>query len=87
MVAVDYRLDNFRQDFTFAVKKGDSELLSKLDSGLTIVMRDGTFDKLYKKWFETENSSSNSFFWFLGGIIIIMWVTFYMQKKNAKNEK
>ncbi len=51
VVVVDYRLDKFRQDFTFAVKKGDAGLLSELSKGLSIVIQDGTFDKLKTKWF------------------------------------
>lgn len=59
VVAVDYRLDKFRQDFTFAVKKGDAELLAELDKGLSIVKADGTFDKFYQKWFAEPGVALN----------------------------
>lgn len=44
-------LTEFRQAFCFAVREGDSDLLSLLNEGLSIVMVDGTFRKLYSKWF------------------------------------
>jgi ABC-type amino acid transport substrate-binding protein len=59
VVAVDFRLDKFRQDFTFAVKKGDAGLLAELDKGLSIVMQDGTFDKLHTKWFAELAATTN----------------------------
>jgi two-component system sensor histidine kinase EvgS len=59
VVAVDYRLDKFRQDFTFAVKKGDAGLSAELDKGLAIVKINGTFDKLYQKWFAEPAATPN----------------------------
>jgi ABC-type amino acid transport substrate-binding protein len=59
VVAVDYRLDKFRQDFTFGVKKGDTSLLADLDKGLAIVKADGTFGKLYQKWFTGYGDTLN----------------------------
>ncbi len=44
-------LRNFRQDFCFAVRKGDKKLQSLLSEGLGRVIEDGTYDKLYEKWF------------------------------------
>ena len=54
VVSLDYRIDEFRQDFTFAVKEGDTKLLAVLDEGLAIILEDGTFDMIKKKWFVTE---------------------------------
>ena len=44
-------LEEFRQDFCFAVRKGDPETLSLLNEGLALVMADGTFRHLQRKWF------------------------------------
>ncbi len=44
-------LEGFEQKFCFAVTEGDSELLSKLNEGLSIVTANGTFNRLYLKWF------------------------------------
>ncbi len=38
-------------EIAFAVKKGDTQTLEKVNSGLAKVKADGTYDKLVKKWF------------------------------------
>jgi signal transduction histidine kinase len=43
-------LDEFSQAFCFAVRHGDKELLSILNEGLSIIMADGTFQRLRNKW-------------------------------------
>ncbi len=54
--------DQFKQTFCFAVRKGDTELLAKLNEGLSVAMLDGTFRALAIKWFsdseQIELSSS-----------------------------
>jgi diguanylate cyclase (GGDEF)-like protein/PAS domain S-box-containing protein len=42
---------DFAQKFSFAVHKGDAELLAKINEGLALVKANGTYDKLYEKWF------------------------------------
>lgn len=44
-------LDDFSQQFCFAVREGDHELLATLNEGLALVMADGTFRRLQTKWF------------------------------------
>ena len=41
----------FRQDFCIAVRKGDTELLSKLNEGLSVIIADNTFERIREKWF------------------------------------
>ncbi len=41
----------FSQKFAFAVQKGQSDLLGKLNEGLAITKANGTYDLLYEKWF------------------------------------
>lgn len=38
------------ESYGIAVKKGNTELLDKINEGLKNVKEDGTYDKLYKKW-------------------------------------
>ena len=38
------------QKFSFAVRKGNAELLATLNEGLALVVADGTFSKLYDQW-------------------------------------
>lgn len=48
---VDRPLEGFRQDFCFAVDKGDRKMLALLNEGLALVMADGTYRHLHAKWF------------------------------------
>ncbi len=41
----------FAQKFSFAVHKGDAELLAKINEGLALTKPSGVFDALYEKWF------------------------------------
>ncbi|HVW19706.1 MAG TPA: transporter substrate-binding domain-containing protein [Opitutaceae bacterium] len=41
---------------SFAVHKGDSQLLDKLNEGLAIINRSGEYDKIYHKWFSRVDS-------------------------------
>ncbi len=41
----------FSQKFSFAVHEGASELLGKINEGLALKKSDGTYAKLYDKWF------------------------------------
>lgn len=44
-------LVNTQKELVFAVKKGNSEILNKINSGLDKVKADGTYNKLITKWF------------------------------------
>ncbi|MCF8078497.1 MAG: transporter substrate-binding domain-containing protein, partial [Desulfobacterales bacterium] len=48
---VNRPVEEFRQDFCFAVKEGDRDTLALLNEGLSIVMADGTYRHLHAKWF------------------------------------
>ena len=54
IVPLNFPLDSFRQDFCIAVKKGDTTLLAKLNEGLSVVIANGTYDKIHMKWFGPE---------------------------------
>ncbi len=42
---------DFKQQFCFAVQEGDKELLAILNEGLSIVIANGTLERLQQKWF------------------------------------
>lgn len=42
------------EDLGIAVKKGNKELLAKIDSGLAKIKANGEFSKIYQKWFGKE---------------------------------
>jgi len=41
----------FAQKFSFAVHRGNAELLAKINEGLALTKANGTYDRLYEKWF------------------------------------
>jgi polar amino acid transport system substrate-binding protein len=42
------------EEYGFAVKQGDTELLEELNEGLKEVIENGTYAQIYKKWFHHE---------------------------------
>jgi len=48
---LDLQLPKFRQDFCFAVQKGNNKLLSRLNEGLSIVIANKTYEDIRLKWF------------------------------------
>lgn len=48
---LNFQIPKFRQDFCFAVKKGNTELLNRLNEGLSIVIANHTYDEIHLKWF------------------------------------
>jgi len=49
------------RELCFAVKEGDEELAHILNEGLNIIKLNGTYDRLYKKWFGKIEIQSNFF--------------------------
>lgn len=43
-----------KEDLGIAVKKGNKELLTKIDAGLAEIKKNGEFSKIYRKWFGKE---------------------------------
>ncbi len=56
---IDKPIEEFQQDFCFAVREGDRETLALLNEGLAIVVADGTFRHLHAKWFAAMQLPSN----------------------------
>ncbi len=46
-----FQIPGFRQDFCFAVQKGDIELQARLNEGLSIIIANDTFEDIRMKWF------------------------------------
>lgn len=46
--------------FAFAIKKGRSELVNQINEGLKQVKTDGTYDKIYAKWFGSTKNIINA---------------------------
>ncbi|MFR6358949.1 MAG: transporter substrate-binding domain-containing protein [Sutterella wadsworthensis] len=39
------------ENYGFAIRKGDDKLRARLDKALDEIRADGTYDKIYAKWF------------------------------------
>ena len=48
-------LNSEQKDLAFAVKKGDKEILDKINNGLEKLKQNGTYEKLMQKWFSTTS--------------------------------
>jgi signal transduction histidine kinase len=48
-------IPDYKRVFSFAVKKGDAELLEKLNQGLLIVKTNGEYDRIYEKWLTADD--------------------------------
>lgn len=47
-------ISDYKRAFAFGVRKGNAELVEKLNQGLRIVKADGTYDRIYRKWLGLE---------------------------------
>jgi len=78
LVAVEDNL--FEMDYCFAVKKGNADLLDKLNTGLQILKSSGKYNEIYDKWFavyETDNFilKAKSYLWlFKWAILFLVFV-------------
>jgi PAS domain S-box-containing protein len=48
-------IPDYKRVFSFAVKKGDTELLEKLNQGLLIIKTSGRYDQIYEKWLTADD--------------------------------
>jgi len=54
---LNFQIPQFRQDFCFAVQEGNSQLLNRLNEGLSIVIANGTYDEIKAKWLGPDDDS------------------------------
>ena len=47
-------IPDYKRVFAFAVRKGNTELLEKLNQGLRIVKANGEYDRIYQRWLEVQ---------------------------------
>jgi len=48
-------IPDYKRVFSFAVKKGETELLEKLNQGLLIVKANGEYQRIYEKWLTIDD--------------------------------
>jgi PAS domain S-box-containing protein len=61
IVPLHIQLNHFNQSFCFAVQEGNNALLAKLNEGLSIIIANGTYEKLHQKWFTPEMQETFTF--------------------------
>ncbi len=89
---LDINLPDFRQDFCFAVKKGNQELLNQLNEGLSVVIANDTYQHIYFKWFgpaikaelSTEDIVRVALFIFFPLVIIMVVLWVLVLRKEVK---
>jgi signal transduction histidine kinase len=84
----------FSQKFSFAVRKGNAELLAKINDGLFAVKANGRYDALYENWFSVFDPRPVRFrdtFKYLGPaaitllvIVVVIFVRQYEREKAAR---
>jgi len=87
-------LDNFRQDFCFAVRKGNNALLSRLNEGLSIVIANGIYDKIRLKWFGPVYKEKLSFkqiawiviYTFIPLILLFSVISIFILRREVKRK-
>jgi PAS domain S-box-containing protein len=70
-------IPDYKRVFSFAVRKGNTDLLAKLNQGLQIVKADGTYDRLYRKWLGLEKPplpNWQEYFWPVVALITMLAV-------------
>jgi PAS domain S-box-containing protein len=51
-------LKEYRREFCFAVRKGNTALRDRLDQGLAIIKASGEYDRLYRKWLDIQETAA-----------------------------
>ncbi len=68
---VEKPIASFRQDFSFAVKSNNKELLAILNEGLANTKANGSYDRIYRKWFhDPYKYTIGSLYWIAIGTLL-----------------
>ena len=68
-------IPEYKRVFSFAVKKGDSELLEKLNQGLLIIKTSGEYDRIYERWLTADDPWRKLKKYLLPTIAIVIAIT------------
>jgi ABC-type amino acid transport substrate-binding protein len=81
----------FAQKFSFAVRKGNAELLAKINEGLALTKASGVYDELYEKWFGVYEEKAflplllKYITPMIGFFLLIMTIIFYRRSVERKH--
>ena len=84
-------IPDYKRVFSFAVRKGNAELVERLNQGLRIVKADGTYDRLYSRWLGGEVMPPwwQTYFWqAIGvlGVLVLIAVTWVVARKALESD-
>lgn len=68
-------IPDYKRVFSFAVRKGNAELMEKLNQGLRMVKASGEYDRIYARWLGAEPAPPSpwwDYFWRVVGILIVL---------------
>jgi len=78
---VDAIIPGFVVEYCLAVRRGDRELLAKVNEGLAILVRTGRYNEIYRKWFghlQPEGYSAlHVMLAVMGGLVIALLVSLW----------
>lgn len=91
---LDLQLAEFRQDFCFAVQKGNDTLLNKLNEGLSIIIANDTYNEIKLKWLGPEQSEKinvwdiviTSLYIFVPLFIILALLSIYYLRRKVREK-
>jgi signal transduction histidine kinase/CheY-like chemotaxis protein/HPt (histidine-containing phosphotransfer) domain-containing protein len=76
----------FAQKFSFAVQKGNADLLASINEGLSIVKLNGSYDHIYDKWFgiyeERKVSLRDVLPYLVPALIVLLVLTGYLAHRR-----
>jgi PAS domain S-box-containing protein len=77
-------IPDYKRVFAFAVRKGNTELLEKLNQGLRIIKANGEYDRIYQQWLAVEPENRWQrwipyFQWTLAGVAVLAALTGFLQ--------
>ncbi|MYM91263.1 transporter substrate-binding domain-containing protein [Rugamonas sp. FT82W] len=83
--ALDLRV-GFAQKFSFAVQKGNADLLASINEGMSIVKLDGTYDQIHDKWFgiyeERKVSLRDMLPYLVPGVVVVLVLVGYLAHRR-----
>lgn len=97
VTALNIDLNNFIQEFSFAVNKGNIELINKLNDGLSIIIANDSFAKIQGKWFGPVNVDKLTVADFLrvtiiiimpfAALVVLLWIIFLRREVKRRTER
>ena len=75
-------IPDYKRVFSFAVSKGNTELLERLNQGLAIVKADGTYDQIYARWLDVHEPRYPwlpLLLWSAGALVLLAIVVVVLQ--------